>query len=67
MIEFLTNLLHSLDRIEVHGQENLDTLLGCMIAIQNVINELKTPVEIPQPQVDDEEGSIIHEEVSKDG
>lgn len=43
MKEFLENLLKSLNCIEVKGKENLDVLLGCMMAIENAINELENP------------------------
>lgn len=41
MIETLTNLLITLNNIEVHGQPNLDRLLSCMYVIQNLIEEEK--------------------------
>lgn len=41
MTEFLTCLLTSLERIEVKGKNNLDILLGCMMAIENAIDQLK--------------------------
>lgn len=43
MDTFLKTLLESLNRIEVKGKENIDILLGCMMAIENAINELENP------------------------
>lgn len=45
MKEFLENLLKSLDRIEVKGKNNMDILLGCMMAIEKAISQLDTTVE----------------------
>lgn len=45
MTEFLTNLLNSLEQIEVKGKNNLDLMLGCMMAIENVIGELNKGTE----------------------
>lgn len=52
MIDFLKSLLTNLNGLEVKGRDNLDILLGCMVAIENVINQLQNPKE---------------EEVSEDG
>lgn len=38
-IEELTALLASLDDIEVKGRQNVDTLLGCMMAIEGIIGK----------------------------
>lgn len=43
METFLKTLLESLNRIEVKGKENIDILLGCMIAIENAIEQLNDP------------------------
>ena len=43
MDTFLKTLLESLNRIEVKGKENIDILLGCMIAIENAIEQLNDP------------------------
>ena len=43
MDTFLKTLLESLNRIEVKGKENIDILLGCMIAIENTIEQLNNP------------------------
>lgn len=45
MTEFLTNLLNSLEQIEVKGKNNLDLMLGCMMAIENAICELNKGTE----------------------
>ena len=43
MDTFLKTLLESLNRIEVKGKENIDILLGCMIAIENALEQLNNP------------------------
>lgn len=40
MKEFFIGLLNSLEHIEVKGKNNLDILLGCMMAIENAIKQL---------------------------
>lgn len=42
MNDFLHTLLNSLNCIEVKGKDNLDTLLGCMLAIERKIAEIET-------------------------
>ena len=37
----LLGLLAELDEVEVKGRQNVDTLLGCMIAIEAIIGEQK--------------------------
>lgn len=41
MKNFLITLLNSLETIEVKGKSNLDTLLGCMMAIEREIARLE--------------------------
>ena len=41
MNEFLHALLLSLNCIEVKGKDNLDTMLGCMMAIERKIAEIE--------------------------
>ena len=41
MDEFLHTLLNSLNCIEVKGKSNLDTLLGCIMAIEREIARLE--------------------------
>lgn len=45
MDEFLRTLLNSLNCIEVKGKDNLDTLLGCIMAIERKIAELDSNEE----------------------
>ena len=40
MKDFLTQLLLTLNSIEVKGKENLDYLLGCMISVERAIAQL---------------------------
>jgi len=41
MIEKLTKVLITLNNIEVHGRNNLDFLLSCMMVIESLIEEEK--------------------------
>jgi hypothetical protein len=45
MREFLKKLLASLERISVSGKDNLDILLGCMMSIEEVIEQLEKQVK----------------------
>ena len=38
-INELQNLLVELDQVEVKGRQNVDTLLGCMMAIEAIIGK----------------------------
>lgn len=38
-INELQNLLVALDEVEVKGRQNVDTLLGCMMAIEAIIGK----------------------------
>lgn len=38
-IEELRGLLAKLDEVEVKGRQNVDTLLGCMMAIEAIIGK----------------------------
>lgn len=40
-IEALTQLLIELDEVEVKGRQSVDTLLGCMMALDSIIGEEK--------------------------
>ena len=40
-IDELRDLLAELDEVEVKGRQNVDTLLGCMMAIDAIIGEQK--------------------------
>lgn len=35
----LHSLLMSLDEVEVKGRQNVDTLLGCMMAIESIVGK----------------------------
>ena len=37
----LQEMLTNLDEVEVKGRQNVDTLLGCMMAIEAIIGEQK--------------------------
>ena len=38
-INELQNLLVALDEVEVKGRQNVDTLLGCMMALESIIGK----------------------------
>ena len=38
-IDSLESLLAKLDEVEVKGRQNVDTLLGCMLAIEAIIGK----------------------------
>lgn len=40
-IDELRGLLAELDEVEVKGRQNVDTLLGCMMALEAIIGEQK--------------------------
>lgn len=40
-IHALQDLLSELDEVEVKGRQKVDTLLGCMMAIESIIGEQK--------------------------
>lgn len=45
MKDFLERLAMSLNSIEVKGKDNMDTLLGCIIAIEHEIDKLNEDKE----------------------
>ena len=45
MKEFLEQLMTSLGKIEVKGRDNLDILLGCIMAVERAIDQLDAPAE----------------------
>lgn len=53
MKEFLENLYASLDSLTVKGRDNLDILLGCMMAIERQIAILDAP---PKEETEVEDG-----------
>ena len=38
-VSFLEEMLQELDEVSVKGRQNVDTLLGCMMAIEAIIGE----------------------------
>ena len=47
MEKFLAHLQESLERLEVRGSDNLNILLGCILAIKNARAALEAPPETP--------------------
>lgn len=50
MEKFLAQLQESLERLEVRGADNLNILLGCILAIKNAREALEAPPEIPKEE-----------------
>lgn len=45
MRNFLETLLKTLNQIEVKGKDNVNYLLGCICAIEKVLNDMETQEE----------------------
>lgn len=41
MIETLERLIYTLNGVEVKGRDNIDKLLGCIMTLESLIEELK--------------------------
>ena len=52
MEEFLNTLLKSLNQIEVRGRQNLDVLLGCIMAVESAIEQVPEEEEDNGRQTD---------------
>lgn len=48
MKDFLKTLLSSLDTLEVKGKQNLDILLGCMMAVEKAIAQIDAQEKAPE-------------------
>lgn len=53
MIDLLKAVIHTLNTVSVHGKEDLDSMLGCIQALERLVTQLENPPET--------------EEVSNDG
>ena len=53
MNDFLITLLNSLNTIEVKGKNNLDTLLGCIMAIESQIARINATEAENETEADD--------------
>ena len=56
MITEIQKVLHTLDAIEVHGRDNIDMLLGCMMTLEQIENELKEQAKKPETEEVTENG-----------
>lgn len=57
MEQFLKSLLISLNSIEVKGRENMDYLLGAIIAIESMLNQIEAQkVPTVNTETEDEDG-----------
>lgn len=45
MKDFLETLLKTLNQIEVKGKDNVNYLLGCICAVEKVLNDMETQEE----------------------
>lgn len=52
----IRSIMYTLDKIEVHGRQNIDSMLGCMQALdrllQQVVAAKTSPVDTKQNQND---------------
>lgn len=52
----IRSIIYTLDKIEVHGRQNIDSMLGCMQTLdrllQQVVAAKATPVDAEQNQND---------------
>ena len=53
MKEFLQTLLVSLNNLTVKGKDNIDILLGCMMAVEKAIAQLDAPELAQENEVED--------------
>lgn len=53
MKEFLAQLQESLERLEVRGADNLNILLGCILAIKKARAALDPSPETPEKEEED--------------
>ena len=44
-MDLFDSIIYSLNALEVHGKNNLDILLGCIIALEKLKKELNTAKE----------------------
>lgn len=56
MKNLLQTLLLSLNTLEVKGKNNLDVLLGCIVAIEHAIEMLEPPGEITVEDTEESNG-----------
>ena len=61
IIGMLDQLANSLEQIEIKGRDNIDIMLGCMIAIdkiKSVISEYMQPTKeaVEKPKVGEDDG-----------
>lgn len=50
MKDILVRLLGTLDKIEVHGEENVSRLLGCMRAVKAMLDALNSETKDENPE-----------------
>ena len=54
MEEFLTTLISTLNSIEVKGKDNLDSLLGCIIASERELAKIHAEESMGEAEVIDD-------------
>lgn len=52
MEEFLRSLLSTLNNIEVKGKDNMDYLLGAIMAVENALKQAEKPTEEVEENTD---------------
>lgn len=57
MKEIFDRLIYTLGCIEVHGEENMDMLLGCIKALKQLKSMVKTERREIKPEEEEENGA----------
>ena len=57
MLSKITAVTYTLNQIEVHGKENLDMLLGCIMTLEQIGKELKVQA-VKEPEKEPEKEAI---------
>ena len=53
----LTNIINTLNTIEVKGRENMNRLLGCILLLERVVAEADAPADEPKIEITPMEGN----------
>lgn len=71
MKNLIQQVLYTLDKIEVRGRENIDRMLGCMVALERVAEALKhnreTVGEARQDSPDGEDSLAAQQTAQQEG
>lgn len=45
MTDLLKAVIHTLNTVSVHGKEDLDSMLGCIQALEKLVSEIENPAK----------------------